>query len=80
MLLHKQDKMNEVALDENLDALDPLRHLRDDADNELMPPQIPTVVNQTIELKFPPLEHPVKLVVDAGPGILLELVVECDNV
>ncbi|KAG9100431.1 hypothetical protein FS749_015374 [Ceratobasidium sp. UAMH 11750] len=60
--------MNEVALDEKLDALDPLRHLRDNADNELVPPQIPTVVNQTTELNFPPLEHPVKLVVDAGPG------------
>ncbi|KAG8700289.1 hypothetical protein FRC08_004784 [Ceratobasidium sp. 394] len=60
--------MNEVALDEKLDALDPLRHLRDNADSELVPPQIPTVVNQTTELNFPPLEPPVKLVVDAGPG------------
>ncbi|CAE6359512.1 unnamed protein product [Rhizoctonia solani] len=58
--------MNEVALDEHLDALDPLRHLRDDT---LIPPQAPTVVYQTIELSFPPLGRPVKLVVDAGPGI-----------
>ncbi|KAG9127856.1 hypothetical protein FRC07_008302 [Ceratobasidium sp. 392] len=60
--------MNEVALDEKLDALDPLRHLRDDTNHEVVPPQIPTVVNQIVELKFPPLETPVKLVVDAGPG------------
>ncbi|CAE6528758.1 unnamed protein product [Rhizoctonia solani] len=57
--------MNEAALDEHLDALDPLRHLRDDL---LIPPQAPTVVYQTIELSFPPLDRPVKLVVDAGPG------------
>ncbi|CUA76846.1 Phospholipase D [Rhizoctonia solani] len=57
--------MNEVALDEHLDALDPLRHLRDDT---LIPPQAPTVVYQTIELSFPPLGRSVKLVVDAGPG------------
>ncbi|KAL5641154.1 hypothetical protein ACGC1H_001590 [Rhizoctonia solani] len=57
--------MNEAARDEHLDALDPLRHLRDDS---LIPPQAPTVVYQTIELSFPPLDRPVKLVVDAGPG------------
>ncbi|CAE6457837.1 unnamed protein product [Rhizoctonia solani] len=57
--------MNEVTLDEKLDTLDPLRHLRDDS---LVPAQIPTVVCQTIELSFPPLDRPVKLVVDAGPG------------
>lgn len=60
--------MNEAALDEHLDALDPLRHLREDADDVLVPPQIPTVAHQTIELSFPPLDRPVKLVVDAGPG------------
>ncbi|CAE6509838.1 unnamed protein product [Rhizoctonia solani] len=57
--------MNEAALDEHLDMLDPLRHLRDDY---LIPPQAPTVVYQTIELSFPPLDRPVKLVIDAGPG------------
>ncbi|CAE7230017.1 unnamed protein product [Rhizoctonia solani] len=61
---HTND-MNEIALDEHLDALDPLRHLRGDS---LIPPQPPTVVHQTIELSFPPLDRPVKLVVDAGPG------------
>ncbi|KAG8754437.1 hypothetical protein FRC12_011189 [Ceratobasidium sp. 428] len=61
--------MNEVELDERLDALDPLRHLRDSANDELVPPQIPTVVNQIIELKIPPIEDPIKLLVDAGPGI-----------
>lgn len=60
--------MNEAALDEHLDALDPLRHLRDDTGDVLVPPQIPTVAHQTIELSFPPLDNPVKLVVDAGPG------------
>ncbi|KAF8609463.1 hypothetical protein BDV93DRAFT_550982 [Ceratobasidium sp. AG-I] len=63
--------MNSVALDEQLDALDPLRHLRDDADLDqdvLVPPQIPTVTHQTIELSFAPLDLPVKLVVDASPG------------
>ncbi|KAH7344855.1 putative methyltransferase-domain-containing protein [Rhizoctonia solani] len=57
--------MNEIALDEHLDTLDPLRHLRDDS---LVPAQAPTIVYQTIELLFPPLDRPVKLVVDAGPG------------
>ncbi|QRV76637.1 phospholipase [Ceratobasidium sp. AG-Ba] len=67
MATSQTSEVNEVALDEKLDALDPLRHLRGDTD-EVVPPQIPTVVNQTIELNFSPLEHPVKLVVDAGPG------------
>ncbi|KAJ1311289.1 hypothetical protein OPQ81_009787 [Rhizoctonia solani] len=59
--------MNEAALDEHLDALDPLRHLRNDS-SEIVPPQNPTVIHQAIELSFPPLDRPVKLVVDAGPG------------
>jgi hypothetical protein len=60
--------MNEAALDEYLDSLDPLRHLRDDAGDVLVPPQLPTVTHQTIELPLPPLDRPVRLVVDAGPG------------
>ncbi|KAG8716329.1 hypothetical protein FRC11_004096 [Ceratobasidium sp. 423] len=60
--------MNEAALDEHLDALDPLRHLRNDSSEVLVPPQPPTVVHRIIELSFPPLDRPVKLMVDAGPG------------
>jgi hypothetical protein len=71
--------MNSVALDEKLDAMDPLRHLRQDTNDEFMPSQIPTVINQTIELSFPPLEHIVKLVVDAAPGTLSASPVECNK-
>ncbi|ELU41831.1 hypothetical protein AG1IA_04151 [Rhizoctonia solani AG-1 IA] len=60
--------MNEATLDEHLDKLDPLRHLRDDSSEVIVPPQIPTVARQNIEILFPPLDSPVKLMVDAGPG------------
>jgi hypothetical protein len=71
--------MNSVALGEMLDALDPLRHLREDTNDELVPPQIPTVINQTIELAFPPLKHTVKLMVDASPGTLSTSPVQCNE-
>ncbi|CAE6400450.1 unnamed protein product [Rhizoctonia solani] len=58
--------MNEATLDEHLDKLDPLRHLRDDSSE--VPPQIPSVVRQNIELSLPPLDLLVKLTVDASPG------------
>ncbi|CEL57857.1 putative protein YNL024C OS=Saccharomyces cerevisiae (strain ATCC 204508 / S288c) GN=YNL024C PE=1 SV=1 [Rhizoctonia solani AG-1 IB] len=63
---HHTMGMNEAILDEHLDKLDPLRHLRNDSGE--VPPQIPTVARQNIELLLPPLKLPVKLMVDAGPG------------
>ncbi|KAL7282076.1 hypothetical protein ACG7TL_003545 [Trametes sanguinea] len=70
--------MLDLALEEQLDQLDPLRHLRDDASDEdspnaIVPHQPPSVRNQTIELAFPasppgPGHIAIKLSVDASPG------------
>ncbi|KAI9063383.1 hypothetical protein FKP32DRAFT_1592443 [Trametes sanguinea] len=70
--------MLDLALEEQLDQLDPLRHLREDASDEespnaLVPHQPPSIRNQTIELAFPafpdiPGPIAIKLSVDASPG------------
>ncbi|TFY56078.1 hypothetical protein EVJ58_g7859 [Rhodofomes roseus] len=55
--------MIDLALEEKLDDLDPLRHLRDDLDLDsdpkttrtsdgIVPAQIPSILNQRIELAF----------------------------
>ncbi|KAJ3484442.1 hypothetical protein NLI96_g5642 [Meripilus lineatus] len=67
----------DLALEEKLNELDPLRHLRNDEqlDSEaILPAQAPSVQNQTIELTFnssasgahDPLT--IKLAIDASPG------------
>ncbi|KAH9894211.1 putative methyltransferase-domain-containing protein [Cubamyces lactineus] len=70
--------MLDLALEEHLDELDPLRHFRDDASDEdsantIVPVQPPSIRNQTIELVFPapgdrgaPIA--IRLAVDASPG------------
>ncbi|KAI0643742.1 putative methyltransferase-domain-containing protein [Trametes meyenii] len=66
--------MLDLALEEKLDELDPLRHLREDGsdDEHLVPLQPPSVHNQTIRLVFPTAPDvrpvPIKLAVDASPG------------
>ncbi|KAI0366381.1 hypothetical protein BV20DRAFT_1055672 [Pilatotrama ljubarskyi] len=73
--------MIDLALEEELDELDPLRHLRQDADGSdaegagtIVPAQPPSVRNQTIELAFPASPDvgtgtvAIKLAVDASPG------------
>ena len=74
--------MLDLALEEKLDELDPLRHLRDDGSDEdgadiIVPAQLPSIHNQTIELAFPASRDPtvdvppavtIKLAVDASPG------------
>ena len=53
--------MLDLALEEKLDELDPLRHLRDDPDldhevradeDSIVPAQPPSILNQVIELLF----------------------------
>lgn len=67
----------DLALEEKLDALDPLRHLRNDAEldaADIVPRQPPSVHNQTLDLSFPPaaalVSNPIaiRLAVDASPG------------
>ncbi len=66
----------DLATEESLDALDPLRHLRNDyeLDTGLMPIQPPSIYNQTLRLSFPstgddvPNPVQVHLSVDASPG------------
>ncbi|KAH9853831.1 putative methyltransferase-domain-containing protein [Lenzites betulinus] len=70
--------MLDLALEEHLDELDPLRHLREDAGSDddgagtIVPVQPPSIRNQTIELVFPAAhdiaEVAIKLAVDASPG------------
>ncbi|KAL6306735.1 putative methyltransferase-domain-containing protein [Sparassis latifolia] len=70
--------MIDLILEEKLDELDPLRHLRNDDDAQLadvVPAQPPSIHNQLVELSFSSdesalLPNPVviKLVVDASPG------------
>lgn len=73
--------MLDLALEEKLDELDPLRHLREDDSDEdgtahLVPVQPPSIRNQTIELTFHASAAPdtvpapviIKLSVDASPG------------
>ncbi|KAI0786436.1 putative methyltransferase-domain-containing protein [Abortiporus biennis] len=64
--------MSDIALDEKLDTLDPLRHLRNNDELDLIPAQPPSIHNQTIELAFPSSDDPeayrIKLSVDASPG------------
>lgn len=64
---------NEIALDEALDALDPLRHLRsddslgDDGDSQdIVPVQPQSTYNELIRLSFSGIH--VELKVDASPG------------
>lgn len=64
----------DLALEEQLDALDPLRHLRDDTELDIVPAQPPSVRNQTLQLAFPspgtdvPNPVSIRLLVDASPG------------
>ncbi|OJT07341.1 hypothetical protein TRAPUB_1807 [Trametes pubescens] len=70
--------MIDIALEERLDDLDPLRHLREDAGSDediagtIVPVQPPSVRNQTIQLEFTAAPDvgsvAVKLAVDASPG------------
>ncbi|KAI0771494.1 putative methyltransferase-domain-containing protein [Trametes elegans] len=69
--------MLDLALEEKLDELDPLRHLRDDGSDQegtstIVPLQPPSVRNKTIELGFPAppevAQVTIKLAVDASPG------------
>ncbi|TFK86434.1 hypothetical protein K466DRAFT_550388 [Polyporus arcularius HHB13444] len=71
--------MLDLALEEKLDELDPLRHLREDDSDEdgaahLVPVQPPSIRNQTVELIFHavtdtiPTPITIKLSVDASPG------------
>ncbi len=72
--------MLDLALEERLDELDPLRHLRDnDSDDDgatsIVPVQPPSIRDQTIELTFRASDDTnasapvtVKLAVDASPG------------
>ncbi|KAI0637751.1 putative methyltransferase-domain-containing protein [Trametes polyzona] len=70
--------MLDLALEEHLDELDPLRHLREDAvsdddgTNTIVPVQPPSIRNRTIELSFHPAPDSdpltIKLAVDASPG------------
>lgn len=69
--------VDEITLDEQLDAIDPLRHLRNDdgLDGEkLIPAQVPSILNQTTTLSFPsndgntPNPISIQLFVDASPG------------
>ncbi|OJA07698.1 hypothetical protein AZE42_01865 [Rhizopogon vesiculosus] len=71
--------LNEIALDEVLDALDPLRHLRNDSsdfaeqndeDTVVIPSQPRSTLGEMIRLSFP-ADSPVvsiSLKVDASPG------------
>ncbi|EMD41005.1 hypothetical protein CERSUDRAFT_111574 [Gelatoporia subvermispora B] len=65
--------MLDLALEEKLDELDPLRHLRED-DEVVVPAQPPSVRDQVIELSYPtytgdvPNPVVIKLSVDASPG------------
>lgn len=70
--------MIDLALEERLDDLDPLRHFREDAGSDedsagtIVPVQPPSVRNQTIELAFaasPDIGSvAIRLAVDASPG------------
>lgn len=68
---------DEIILDEQLDAIDPLRHLRNDDDldgEKLLPAQEPSILNQTTEFScmysrddiICPIS--IELHVDASPG------------
>lgn len=66
--------VEEIALDEQLDAIDPLRHFRNDDEKLLIPAQTPSILNQTTTLSFPssgenlPDPISIQLFVDASPG------------
>lgn len=70
--------MIDLALEERLDDLDPLRHFREDAGSDedsagtIVPVQPPSVRNQTIQLEFTTTPDvgrvAIKLAVDASPG------------
>jgi protein N-lysine methyltransferase METTL21A len=61
--------MADLAEEERLDELDPLRHLRED--DELVPQQPHSVQNERVMLSFPTANHgpaQIELVADAKPG------------
>ena len=67
----------DLALEEALDEQDPLRHLRNDDERDIVPVQPPSVHNQTLELTFPTPgsvnaddvdKVSIRLLVDASPG------------
>jgi hypothetical protein len=70
---------NEIALDEVLDALDPLRHLRNDTndlaeqnaeDAVVVPSQPRSILGDMVQLSFP-ADSPavsISLKIDASPG------------
>lgn len=67
----------DLALEEALDEQDPLRHLRNDDERDILPVQPPSVHNQTLELTFPTPgsvsaddahKVSIRLLVDASPG------------
>ncbi|KDQ64981.1 hypothetical protein JAAARDRAFT_117033 [Jaapia argillacea MUCL 33604] len=67
-------QLSEIAQDEELDALDPLRHLRQEDTLELLPPQPISIQNGRIQLEFPSggtnseSSIVIKLAVDSSPG------------
>jgi hypothetical protein len=67
----------DLAHEEELDAHDPLRHLRNDDERDIVPSQPPSVHNQSLDLTFPTAHSLdaedvnailIRLVVDASPG------------
>ncbi|EPQ59520.1 hypothetical protein GLOTRDRAFT_55609, partial [Gloeophyllum trabeum ATCC 11539] len=75
MSTHDLDIGRQMEREEQLDFQDPLRHLRED--DEILPPQPPSVQNQTVKLSFPcgPADSSraedqieIFLNVDASPG------------
>ena len=67
----------DLAREEQLDAADPLRHLRDTDIADIVPPQPSSIHSQTLSLTFPPPHAPrqpatipvtIHLAVDASPG------------
>ena len=67
----------DLALEEKLDTLDPLRHLRNDEeldDADIVPLQPLSIHNQTLDLSYPsahsaaPNSISIRLAIDATPG------------
>lgn len=70
--------VSKLLIDEQLDTIDPLRHLLQDSDGldvaDIVPAQPPSIHNQTLDLSFVsslngvPNPIVIKLAVDASPG------------